>query len=107
MTQAPTGSTSLNGVELPDNWKPDTSNFGARLALLRWRLNFNQKEAALACGLPAASWRGWELDGTTPRDIVAVARQISERTRCDYLWLLLGDQGAGAPSAPATERPAA
>ncbi|WFF07219.1 hypothetical protein O7622_01060 [Micromonospora sp. WMMD1076] len=96
MTQAPAASTSLNGVELPDNWKPDTSAFGARLALLRWQLNFNMKEAALVCGFPAQSWRTWELDGTSPRDIVAVARQIADRTRCDYLWLLLGEQGKEA-----------
>lgn len=91
MTQPPLGSTTLAAGELPPNWKPDTTAFGARLALIRWQLNFNQKEAAIACGLPPASWRSWETDGTLPRDLVAVTTVIAERTGVDRLWLMLGD----------------
>ena len=44
-------------------WVPDTSTFGARLALVRQRMGWNLKEAALACQLPQGSWREWELKG--------------------------------------------
>lgn len=94
MTQADPVTTTADGSrELPDNWKVDASDFGARLALIRWQMGWNMKEAAIACGVPAQTWRVWELGIFTPRDIVAMAKQISERTRCDYLWLLVGDQG--------------
>lgn len=94
MTQADPATTSLDEPrELPNNWRVDASTFGARLALIRWQMGWNMKEAAIGCGLPAQSWRTWEIDGTTPRDIVAIAKQISERTRCDYLWLLIGERG--------------
>lgn len=91
MTQATASNTTPGGADLPDNWRADASTFGARLALVRQRLGWgNVKEAAVACGLPAESWRTWERDGTTPRDTAAVARKIADRTRCDYLWLVLG-----------------
>lgn len=97
MTQSDPANTSVGGSpELPDNWRTDASEFGARLALIRWQMGWNLKEAAIACGLPAQSWRTWELDRTTPRDIVAISKQISERTRCDYLWLLLGESSEQA-----------
>lgn len=91
MTQAHLGNATPAPSELPPNWKPDTSAFGARLALLRWRLNYNLKEAALVCGFPPESWRTWELYGTMPRDLVAVTGQIADRTGVDRLWLMLGD----------------
>ena len=74
-------------------WTADAGSFGARLALVRQRMGWgNVKEAALSCGLPAQSWRTWERDNVVPRRIVEVARQISERTGCSYLWLLLGPE---------------
>lgn len=91
MTQPPLGSTTLAAGELPAGWKPDTTAFGARLALIRWQLRYNQKEAAIACGVPPASWRTWEVDGMLPRDLVAVTTLIAERTGCDRLWLMLGE----------------
>ena len=30
-------------------------------------------------------------DGTLPRDLVAITTLIAERTGCDRLWLMLGD----------------
>jgi hypothetical protein len=54
----------------------------------------NVKEAAVECGLPTESWRSWERDGGTPRDTAAVARKIADRTRCDYVWLVVGDEAA-------------
>ncbi len=47
-------------------WVPDTSTFGARLALVRQRMGWNLKEAALACQLPQGSWREWELKRRKP-----------------------------------------
>jgi hypothetical protein len=96
MTQPPAVSASPTVGELGSNWKPDTAAFGARLALVRWQLNYNQKEAAIACGVPAASWRSWEVDGSMPRDLVAIATLIAERTGCDRLWLLMGDDTAAS-----------
>jgi hypothetical protein len=78
-----------------DKWVPELT-FGARLALVRHRMGWNIKEAAAACGVPAQSWRGWEVDGHLPRRHVEIARQISVRTGVDYFWLVLGpDRGEG------------
>ena len=77
-------------------WTVNDATFAARLALVRMRMGWNMKEAARECGLNAQTWRLWEIDGITPRDQVKVAKQISTRTGCDYLWLLLGpDRGDG------------
>lgn len=70
-------------------WIADDSTFGARLALVRQRMQWgNVKEAALACGLPPESWRTWERDGVTPRRVVEIAAKIADRTGCDFGWLL-------------------
>lgn len=75
-------------------WRPDDSTFGARLALVRQRMGWgNVVEAANECGLPPASWRGWERDGRAPRDYMAVCARISTRTGVDLAWL------AGLPPA--------
>jgi hypothetical protein len=69
-------------------WVPSVlDDFGARLALVRHRMRWNVKEAALACGLPAASWRGWELEGRPPRDYLGTVTRIARRTGCDMVWL--------------------
>lgn len=68
-------------------WVPGTASFGARLALVRHRMGWNIKEAALACGVPPASWRAWELNGSSPRDMVNIAIRISKRSGCDTYWL--------------------
>lgn len=76
-----------------DGWTADDSTFGARLALIRQRMAWgNVKEAATACGVPAESWRRWERDGRSPRDVLEIAALIAERTGCDYGWLLAGDR---------------
>ena len=71
-------------------WTVDDSTFGARLALVRQKMDWNIKEAARECGLPGASWRTWERDGVQPRDKDEIAWRIAERTGCDYGWLLGG-----------------
>lgn len=76
-------------VEPAGRWVPDDKSFGARLALVRQRMGWNAKEAAIACGLPAQSWRNWE-SGMACRDQELAARKIAARTGCDYLWLFAG-----------------
>ena len=84
-------------------WVPTLNTFGARLAVVRQRMGWgNLKEAAIACGLPPASWRSWERDGVSPRRVVEIARGISERTGVDYMWLLTGQ----TPSDPRPDGPA-
>lgn len=82
-------------------WTPDDSTFGARLALIRQRMGWgNVKEAALACGLPVASWRNWERDGRMPRDVIGICRKISQTTGVDLAWLagLPRQSGPGLPN---------
>lgn len=69
-------------------WVATDREFGARLALVRQRMGWNVKEAALACGVPVQSWRTWERDGVMPRDVVAVSRKINQATGADTSWLV-------------------
>lgn len=98
----------------PAAWIPDDSDLGARLALVRWRMSWNVKEAAAACGVPAASWRLWELGGAQPRNLMTVAGKIAARTGVDLGWLVGGSvlrsravigQGPTVRYDPPTERP--
>ena len=74
-----------------NNWVPGTQNFAVRLVLVRHEMGWNLKEAALACGVAAASWREWELSGRRPRDYEGVCKQIAARTQCDLIWLMAGN----------------
>ncbi len=86
-------------VSEPTPWVPTVEDFGARLALVRHRMGWNVKEAARECGMPAASWRFWEVDGGQPRNIITIAMTIATRTGCDYLWLVHGpDRGGARPT---------
>lgn len=72
-------------------WIPNADDsFGARLALVRWKMSWNMKEAALACGLPQQSWRQWEVIGSRPRNYAEVAAAISQATGVDDYWLMTG-----------------
>lgn len=73
---------------------PSLDSFGARLAIIRWAQRWNLKEAALACNLPQASWREWELFDRAPRNIVEVAGKIAARTGYDDYWIMTGKQKA-------------
>lgn len=84
-------TTVATGTE---KWVPELT-FGARLALVRHRMGWNVKEAAAACGLPAQSWRGWEIAGHLPRRYVEIAKTISTQTGVDYYWLVFGPEGGG------------
>ena len=70
-------------------WVPSDAEFASRLALVRNKLGWNAKEAALACGLPAQSWRNWET-GLHPRDYAKVCQAIAARTGVSVEWLALG-----------------
>lgn len=71
-------------------WIPSTDTLGTRLAMVRQRMGWNVKEAALACALAAQSWRNWEA-GKNPQDTVTVCRSIASRTGVDLHWLLTGE----------------
>lgn len=77
-------------------WMPDDSTFGARLALIRQRMQWgNVREAAIECGIPPESWRTWERDNVTPRRVVDISTLIAQRTGCDLGWLIAGSAMAG------------
>lgn len=76
---------------MPRRWTPPNT-FGVRLATVRNVMKWNIKEAALACNVPAASWREWELFGRKPHDYQEVCERISHRTDCDLFWLMSGKE---------------
>lgn len=85
------------------DWIPAADDFATRLVLIRHEMGWNLKEAALACGIRAQSWREWELEHRKPRDYEAVCQQISKRSGCNLVWLMTGytpPNGGGAPAAP-------
>lgn len=53
-------------------------------------MDWNLKEAAIECGVPAASWKNWERGTSEPRRLVETCALISTRTGCDLLWLITG-----------------
>lgn len=86
-------------VDTRQAWIPTDADFGSRLALVRHRMGWNVKEAARECGLPAATWRLWEVEGALPRNLITVAMAISQKAGCDYLWLVHGpDRGSVPPT---------
>ena len=92
------------------SWIPSTRTFGARLALVRWQMGWNVKEAAEACGLKESNWRGWELDGRMPQKLNDVAGAIAMATGANKYWLMDGEKQpdtqtldyGSAPAPPAT-----
>lgn len=60
---------------------PDDSQFKIRLAIVEGIAGWtNVKEAALACGLPVESYRGWRTKGRIPRNMAEVAERICAAT---------------------------
>lgn len=78
-------------------WVPETDSFAVRLVLVRHKMGWNAKEAALACGIKAQSWREWELSGRRPRDYEGICKQIAARTQCDLIWLMAGNPNPQLP----------
>lgn len=92
-------STQIHG-----KFVPRTNTFGARLALIRWQMGWNMKEAALACGFSQQSWRGWELQGHDPRGFAEVAERIAQATGVDEYWILTGKEPADPTDPDGGER---
>lgn len=80
----------MNNTGLAPNWIPDTSTFGARLALIRWRMGWNIREAERECNITQNLWGGWE-DGKEPRNLIEVVNRIVLRTQVNKVWLLTGE----------------
>lgn len=81
------------------DWVPDTSTFGARLALIRWKMGWNIREAERECGISQNNWSGWE-QGKAPRKIVEVVSSIHWATGVSRDWLMFG---VGNPNGPEDE----
>lgn len=71
-------------------WIPDTSSFGARLALVRWKMGWNIAEAERECGTTQNLWANWEA-GSMPRQLVEIVTKIAWNSKVDRNWLLTGD----------------
>lgn len=70
--------------------KPDLNEFGARLAVVRWKAGaLNVTKAAEMAGLPPSNWREWE-NGRLPKDYFDVCRAISVAFGVDLDWLMRG-----------------
>lgn len=82
------------------DWIPRADDFATRLVLIRHEMGWNLKEAALACGIRAQSWREWELEHRKPRDYELVCGQIAARSGCNKVWLMTGyaPPGVGRPN---------
>ena len=87
--------TEMTGTEAPAPWIPRDTDFASRLALVRHHMGWNVKQAALECGVPAATWRLWEVDGALPRNLVTICMAIAARTGCDLDWLVYGPSRGG------------
>jgi transcriptional regulator with XRE-family HTH domain len=82
------------------DWIPSVDTFSERLVLVRHRMGWNLKEAALACGISPQSWREWELEHREPRRYQEACARIADRTGCNRVWLMTGialpsDDGGG------------
>jgi hypothetical protein len=80
-------------------WNPDTSAFGARLALVRWKMGWNVAEAERECGTTQNLWANWE-SGSMPRQLVEVATKIAWKAKVERDWLLTGDETPRQTPAP-------
>jgi hypothetical protein len=89
----------MSNTALAGSWIPDTSTFAARLALVRWKMGWNLKEASLACNLSQNSWQNWE-EGASPRNYIENINRIVLATRVNKLWLMTGE---GSPETPSLE----
>ncbi len=70
-------------------WVPSTADFATRLAMVRQRMGWNLKEAAVECDLGVNDWARWE-GGMMPRNFTEAVMHISARTGVDMFWLMTG-----------------
>lgn len=97
-------TTPVEPHQPPERWTPSLDSFGTRLAVVRQKMGWNVKEAAIACGLPPENWRRWEQTGLEPRRMVTIAMAIATRTRVDLDWLVYGPDGKAANPQPTGEQ---
>lgn len=86
-------------------WVPDTADFGARLALVRWRLGWNVREAERECNISQNLWSNWE-HGSMPRNLIEVVNRVVLRTGVNRVWLMTGE-GSPEPDQRPTDYMAA
>lgn len=72
-------------------WNPTASSFGARLALVRWKMGWNVAEAERECGTTQNLWANWE-SGSMPRQLVEVVTKIAWKAKVERNWLLTGEE---------------
>lgn len=89
--------TEMTATETPAPRIPRDDEFGTRLALVRHLMGWNVKEAARECGVPAASWRLWEVDGALPRNLITICMAVAARANVDLDWLVYGPNRGGKP----------
>lgn len=77
-------------------WIP-TTDFGARLRLVRYQLHLTVDEIARECDIASATWSTWE-NGSKPRDILTAVQKIVQATGVDRDWLLWGNAFTGSVS---------
>lgn len=65
---------------------PVIPEFGARLAHIRWAMGWNQKRAAVECGISQSTWARYEAAGGP--DLYGIAEKVSARTGWPMGWLL-------------------
>ncbi len=74
------------------DWVPSTDTFGARLALVRQKMGWNQKQASEECDLSINAWARYEDEGGVA-DLIGTVRKIVSRTGVNEMWLLTGVKG--------------
>jgi hypothetical protein len=94
-------NTAAQSSETP-NWIPDTDAFGARLALVRWKLGWNLAEAERECALSQNTWGNWEA-GAMPRNFIEAISKIAWRTKVDRYWLMDGTGSPNGSEPPTTD----
>lgn len=88
----------MSNVVEQQSWIPDTATFAARLALVRWRMGWNVREAERECHISQNSWLGYE-GGRQPRNFVEIVNRIVLRTGVNKVWLMTGE-GSPEPVEP-------
>jgi len=88
-------------ADVQPGWIPDTSSFGARMALVRWRFGWNYREAERECNTSKNLWAGWE-QGSLPRNFIEVVNRVVLRTGVDKMWLMTGE---GSPEPELNRQP--
>jgi len=77
--------------------------FGDRVAKIRRDMTLEQFRFGELIGYSKSTIAGWEAEGKQPRDLVSVARKISEVSGAPVGWILGVFPDAAGPSIPNSE----